>query len=540
MRIMSMRSLVLLMMAGLTTGWAFGGEPAGPRKKATTPSIAEQAAPLLQKLGSDDFEIRQQAAHDLEALGPAVLPILHTARYSRDPEVRRLAQQVAERLNRTLETARVLEPKRVRVAYRDVPLNVVIQDFQRATGVRIHLDGVKADRKVTFDSGYTTFWDAFDKLCSTTGLTEKIYDSPTEAENNDIYYGGGWGRRAMWRNSIVSPSDDVMSALLNGQFVLTESKTKVTPPPSYQVGALRFRALPAGTSLGRVSTIKGNREVIFGLEILPEPALAWDRVLSLHIDRAIDEHGQRVEVMQASTAAAPALGEEDIMLGGIGWDYPEMSAGGNNGGQRVPLRLKMGNKASTVLKELSGVATIKMHSATEAIATVDRIMDARNQSVRASDGSSVKIVDVQRQEGGKLVIQVKIDSAQTEGAVNPWGWNPRFGMRMYNDGTEGGDGAVSTGTLVLFDARGHLVRLVHKEQIPDENGMSEEYKFTYQPAKGQPEPAKLVLQGRRPVSINVPFTLKDVPLKAVPGAAKSVPVPAGRVFDGPISQTPVD
>ena len=42
----------------------------------------------------------------------------------------------------------------------------------------------------------------------------------------------------------------------------------------------------------------------------------------------------------------------------------------------------------------------------------------------------------------------------------------------------------------------------------------------------QPEPARLVLQGRRPVTIDVPFILRDVPLRAAPGALKSVPPPA--------------
>ena len=104
--------------------------------------------------------------------------------------------------------------------------------------------------------------------------------------------------------------------------------------------------------------------------------------------------------------------------------------------------------------------------------------------------------------------------------------------RGNNGGNENVDSSVSTGNLVLFDARGNLVRLLSKEQIPDENG-NEEYRFTYQVAKGQPEPAKLVLQGRRPVSIDVPFTLKDVPLRPTPGAPKPAPPPPPQPGQGP-------
>ena len=87
------------------------------------------------------------------------------------------------------------------------------------------------------------------------------------------------------------------------------------------------------------------------------------------------------------------------------------------------------------------------------------------------------------------------------------------------------DNSVSTGSLVLFDARGHLVRLVAKEPIPDDSGLLEEYHFIYQLVKGQPDPKKLVLQGRRGVTIDVPFTLKDVSLRAKPGATKAAPPP---------------
>jgi hypothetical protein len=42
--------------------------------------------------------------------------------------------------------------------------------------------------------------------------------------------------------------------------------------------------------------------------------------------------------------------------------------------------------------------------------------------------------------------------------------------------------------------------------------MSYEYTMTYRLAKGQ-QPAKLIFSGHRTVSLDIPFTLKDVPLK---------------------------
>jgi hypothetical protein len=39
------------------------------------------------------------------------------------------------------------------------------------------------------------------------------------------------------------------------------------------------------------------------------------------------------------------------------------------------------------------------------------------------------------------------------------------------------------------------------------------YSFTFKPGEKQGEPAKLVLSGSRTLSVEVPFTLKDVPVK---------------------------
>ena len=45
-------------------------------------------------------------------------------------------------------------------------------------------------------------------------------------------------------------------------------------------------------------------------------------------------------------------------------------------------------------------------------------------------------------------------------------------------------------------------------------GAKMEFIATYRPAKGGPaEPAKLVFTGRKAVSVNIPFTLKNVPIE---------------------------
>jgi hypothetical protein len=535
---MSRRFLILLLAAGIGTGWASAGEREA--KNAAKKSAAEQSARLILELASDDFDVRERAVRELEALGPAAGPTLQKAIASNDPEVRHLALQVVEKIARKMEAAEVLEPKRFRVAFRDVPLHVAIAEFMRASGARLQLDqSVKSQRKVSLDTGYTTFWDAFDKFCTATGLAEKLFDTP--APDVQANYQGQWGARrrmVIWGGRWVQQhQDEIIPALANGQFVLVEAKP--VPRPFFQAGALRFRALPPGTTLGRASNFMGDKELVFGLEILPDPTLAWEKVLSLHIDKAIDDQGQNLQATQAVSSGAAPMDEDGPIFWDGGYDY---GGSGNNGGQRVPLRLALGRKRSAVLKELSGVATIKMQTRTQAIATIDDILKAKDKTAKGSDGSFLKVIEVKREEGGKVEIHVKVEQRQDEEAVNnPWGWG---GIGLWRGGATTGeeqvDSSVSTGHLTLFDARGNLVRLVSKEQIPDENG-NEEYRFIYQVAKGQPEPAKLVLQGRKPVSIDVPFTLKDIPLRPTPGAPKPAPPPPnGPQGSGPASEALID
>jgi hypothetical protein len=524
---MSRRFLLLLLAAGIGTGWAAGGEPAGAKRAAAEKAAAEKVARLVADLGSDDFETRAGAAQQLEALGPAVGPALQKAAVSADPEVRRLALEVAEKVARKMESAEVLEPHRFRFVCRDMPLHAAVADFARASGAQINLEGVKTtNRKITLDTGYTTFWDAFDKLCAAAGLAEKVYDTPA----NEAGHNGGYaetmivGRRRrmiMW-NGRVAPQNDIIPALRNGQFVLTDAGAPARP--SYQAGALRFRALPPGTSLGSFSSLKGDKELVFGLEVIPEPSLTWERVQCLRIDRAIDDQGQVLTATQAHLGgeAPPNEMDEMVFYGDMG--TPQRT----NAGQRLPLRLALGRKPSSVLKELSGVATIKMQTSTQDIAAVDNILKAENKSVKGADGSFLKVVAVKREEGGKFDVHVQIDPAPEEQQnVNPWGFRRVWwggGIRQNDEQT---DSSVSTGNLALFDVRGNLIRQVSKEVVEDPNGTGlEEYHFLYQVPAGAPEPAKLVLQGRRAVTIDVPFTLRDVPLKALPGVVRAAPAPA--------------
>src|SRR5437660_638384 len=102
---MCRRFLWLLLAAGIGTGWAVAGEPAGSKRAAAEKAAADKVARLVADLGSDDYQTRERAAQELEALGPGVAPALQKAVVSPDPEVRRLALEVAAHIARRTESA---------------------------------------------------------------------------------------------------------------------------------------------------------------------------------------------------------------------------------------------------------------------------------------------------------------------------------------------------------------------------------------------------------------------------------------------------
>src|SRR3712207_5605042 len=122
-----------LLVAALVAGGAglpaalAGGERAG------------RVAVLVEQLGSEKFAERQAATTELEALGAPALEALRQAAQGKDPEVRRRAQTLVRQIEKGLETERLLEPTRVRLAYRETPLAEAVADLARQGGITIKL-----------------------------------------------------------------------------------------------------------------------------------------------------------------------------------------------------------------------------------------------------------------------------------------------------------------------------------------------------------------------------------------------------------------
>ena len=161
--------LPLLVLAGCLALPA-----AGSRAENKVPA---RVADLIAQLGSDRYAEREEAARALDAVGPAALPGLRAAAHGDDPEVSRRAAELVAAIERRQETDRLLQPKGVRLVLDNATVPEAIARLAKETGYPLQLrpEQVKGltERRVTLDTGQTTYWGALARLCEAAGLREQ-------------------------------------------------------------------------------------------------------------------------------------------------------------------------------------------------------------------------------------------------------------------------------------------------------------------------------------------------------------------------------
>jgi hypothetical protein len=157
------------------------------------------------------------------------------------------------------------------------------------------------------------------------------------------------------------------------------------------------------------------------------------------------------------------------------------------------------------------------------LAALDDPLAAVGQTVQGAHGVWLKVVEANREPNGqvKLHVQIQAPEQDTGNESNPWmnqGFPWRMNRRAFFWRQPGGNGDLPN--LELRSANGQIYQRVDDPSIVQAgwNGMPvvnpgpRDYRLTFLPPPGRGEPARLVYLGRRIITVEVPFTLKDVPL----------------------------
>ena len=511
--------LVLILGLGLTALLA-------PPGIAAEKADAQQIARLIEQLGSNNFEEREQASKKLADIGlPALEPLRKVAASSSDAEVRQRAEDLLHKLaeqvklaEKQAEAARLLKVRTVHLAFKETPVAEAVKDFAKKSGYDLHLLEPEnlANRKVTLDTGETTFWQAFAQFCDAAGLVEATRQelipkfTPTPIRPR---VGGGIVPPA---NAVPGappaigipiqprgiPTMGVANLFRSSLIVLKNGKAPVVP--TCASGAIRVRARLEDRSFPAVSD-----QILIPIDVRAEPRMEVQQITTLKITKAVDDQGQNLEYQEQGPGPVP------VRVGvGVGvattavLRYTILSRiGPVPGTLLVPLRFKKGDKESTTLKELSGTLTSQTVLLDEPFATVDKILQAAGKVIKGSNGAVLRVIEVSSDKD-KIDLKVEFDTPPAVGVGGPIGpgiARPHIRILPIPIGVD---------NVNLFDDKGQKIPPVESNITRRvENGkITNAFTLTYRPEKNQ-VPAKLVYSGTRTIPLAIPFTLKDVPAK---------------------------
>jgi len=458
---------------------------------------------LIAQLGSASFTEREEATRTLEGIGLPALAALKQAAQSNDFETRQRAEALVARLEKLQESARLLAPTRVTLRFTDTPLPQAVAELARQSKQMVTLGGdlTKLNgRSVTLDARETPFWEALAQFCAAARLVEAATVSapiPPPGTN-----------RRRPASGVVSPHQAAR------QIVLVDGQPAALP--THHAGAARLRALPAGTHL-LTNQPKGAGEILFALGLGLEAQVPLQRIINVRIDQATDEHGQALTVLAANPAPA-ADPDAPIFLGNLN-GRPQAIAS-TAGQTQLPIRLKAGAQPAKRLKELTGLVALEIRTPPEPVMTMDDILKAAGKTVKGAQGGALTVREVTTQDDGQVRIKVELDQPPETNQPNAQAGGIQMqgnvifgGMVRIGDNSLGG--LFGRLGLSLVDGKGEPFSLAghqtHQVRI-NNNQVTHETTLLFKPQAGQGAPAKLIYTATRPATVEIPFTLKDVPL----------------------------
>ena len=585
---------------------------------------AKQIAQLIEQLGSNSYEEREQATKKLAEIGMPALDALRKALASGDPEIQKRAEELIHRLDaqiqqeaRRAESAKLLTASKIHLVYKETPLAEAVADFAKKSGYTIQLhdpENKLSGRKVSLDTGIVTFWEAFDRFCTAAGLVDASLQDvlvprqggrrpqplqfevpiPLQPGQPDRPAGGAApglpipapkiqpaqprkeeadpdtpkqgvpapgakiqpvppaiGRAVQVRRAPavrLQPGNAAIAAGIQGStqpttIVLKDGKPETVP--TCYAGAVRIRALTGKSGKAAAADQAApDDQVVVPVEARSEPRMQLQSITAVKITKALDDRNQSLDQLIDSTVpnVPQFIGPAGIIIGPAGvpaFNRPQSYSPS----QVVSVRLKKAPKDSQTLKELNGTLTAEALLAPETLATVENILQAAGKEIKGKDGSTLKVIGVQS-INNRVTVRIQIDpppagppvpriqkvpaiqkvpipipQAVPNGGLFQIQPQPAPAIPIQIQiGQIGGFGPNikrELDGLKLLDGNGQVIprtQTGYSRHVGANGQMTVTYNLGYRLQNGQ-VPSKLVYTSSRSVTLDIPFTLKDVPVK---------------------------
>jgi hypothetical protein len=306
--------------------------------------------------------------------------------------------------------------------------------------------------------------------------------------------------------------------VIPSRILLTDGKPRAWPTDD--TTSVRFRVPDKADAVGKPAA----GEILLALEVSLEPRLQWQQLVDVKVGKATDDQGQKLE--QVAHTERPAIG-----LGGPGGFpvAPPAGGGGAGGAPGAPaagawrkvgaggvagfatgemdlrsrlaaVRLKAGTKASTALKELTGTVTARVLTESKTLLTVTDVFKSTGKTVKGAEGGSILLIAATR-EGSRHGLRLEVELPGGAPTVASSAGDRVILGRRTSD--------TAQYELTLVDENDNLLQVAGLGMT---TGKRIEFSLAYLSRPGQGAPAKLALRERKQVSVELPFTLKDVPL----------------------------
>jgi hypothetical protein len=468
---------------------------------------------LVARLASRDFREREAAARSLERIGEQAIGPLRRATGQADPETRRRAAELIERIDRRSVADHILAPLFVDLDYRKTPLTAAVADLSRCTGLPLLLYGEPAtfaNRTVTLAADRVTSWQAIRLLCAQAGLHEADHrtptappmpfgsDEPRKPNEGMLVLGQMLARRGQQSPiTVVVPATQI--ELLNG------SSHEL---PSHHAGSVRIRAAPAGLQQGDAKTY------MIILLIAGEPRLHLEGPSDLRVERAVDDRGR--ELKAHAVWPSPPEERDDWPRG----RQPAVVTNRRRGPVGVGLEIGA-DPPPKRLRELAGVLTLTTYPGEQVVA-LSRPGESEGKTARSGD-VAFTLKEFSRHVGDEVRVTAEVQMPYGNHVDCPLGvarWQRRwagggggqFGQFDFEPEESRVSGADYQG-LALSDIAGRQLEAVGGQaQITGLFPQWYTLRITavFRAPVAKPEPDRVTLSVRRPVTVDVPFVLRDV------------------------------
>lgn len=467
------------------------------------PVVAQGPDPIataVRNLGHPRYAEREEAARTLEAIGEPALPALRQAARAGDEEVRTRAATVAERIDRAVRSERLLTAPTLSLKFDRTPLAQAVSEFAAKSRLRVNLDSPTTrppDRTVTLDTGDLPYWQAVHEFYRAAGLTEALTPPAHVRPNSPTRRLGSYSGPVQTTAPVTWLIDGPAAA------------------PADLRRAFRVRAVPAADR--KPERPPGSDEVTLFLDIDPAPGLVVREVIGVEVRKAVAADGRALAAAYPPDEAVAALGFPGRVIGNrvviVNGDL--VMDDGVPANEHHSVTLKTGGKPVRELAELHGVVVARVLTPAEPVLTVPHVARRGTREVVAG-GTVVQIKDVSAPIGDRVVIQVVLTTRgdATEDVLN-LPVRVKGQVRQFIRINRDRRAAAGAPDLRLVNPAGDRVpglSLQTTATMFDGTTTTRNLSLIFdKPAKGL-EDLCLVLMARRPVLVEMPFVLKDVPL----------------------------